>query len=321
MDAESPEEILKELRGHGKPFGFVLLAVQVADSADDVQRLISYGIGRKRPPKPLSPLPHIGIWLRMYRSHRQFNNDIGQAFGFSQDLTATNVQADLRLLSKASKDEIEKETADLSEEELKEFLLPFVGVPFPPDDRTLRALLDDLDSDAQPDQANEPDVFDGLLASPTGQFFIRVWLPCWILYRTYPPLLLRQARLGNHDALDKLIRLDKSVMPDPVIAQHLHEIMHNGTRSDQKRFSKAMPNGPKVKLTKKSVRLGLAGLISQLALQAQCRVTAPEITRLFDAISRVRSQKIDTSLSPSPDTMKRAIQRNRDWPSIPPHTR
>tara|TARA_R110002111_G_scaffold67833_2_gene110314 strand:+ start:26231 stop:27190 length:960 start_codon:yes stop_codon:yes gene_type:complete len=307
------------LIGNGKPLGFVLLAVQIAAGADNVQSLVSWGISRTKPPMPLPPLPHVSEWLKIYRNHLPFINAIGIAHGFPAELTFTDIQASLRLQAKATPEEIEAEVKEMTHEEKKQFVQLFQGIPFPPDDRTLKALLDQLDDEAEPETDDSPNLFDELIASATGQFYIRVWLPCWILHRTYPQLLLRQARLGDHDALDKLLRLDKSIVRDPGIAALWHEIMHNGTRSEKSRFSNAMAGSPKAELTPKSVRLGLAGLISQLSIQAHCKVTSPEITDLFDAISKVRSARIDTALSPSPDAMKKAVQRNRNWPSIPDH--
>lgn len=316
---DETQSALKLLRGNGKPLGFVVLAVQIAAGADDMKTLLSWGIGRTKPPRPLPPLPHVDEWLSLYRNHRAFNDEIFAAFNLFPDLTASEIQEGLRLHTKATQEEIETDVKEMTKEEQEQFMMFFRGIPFPPDQQSLKAMLDNLDTEAKPDTEDDADPFDDLLKSATGQFYIRVWLPCWILHRIYPQLLLRQARLSDQDALDKILRLDKSIVHDPGIAAVWHDIMHNGTRSNKNRFTNAMADGPKGKLSHKTMRIGLAGLISQFALLFQCRVTAPEIAKLFDAISQVRAGRIDTHLPKSPQAVYQGIYRNSDWPSITPH--
>jgi hypothetical protein len=51
-----------------------------------------------------------------------------------------------------------------------------------------------------------PDSGDPLGAAEN-QFFMRVWLPCWMLYGEHPPRLMRRARQGDMNALQDLLRL------------------------------------------------------------------------------------------------------------------
>tara|TARA_R110002072_G_scaffold98538_3_gene216785 strand:- start:331 stop:1278 length:948 start_codon:yes stop_codon:yes gene_type:complete len=312
MEPLTTESALKKLRGNGKPLGFVIVAVLIADSSDMLFELVSIGIGKIKPARRLPPLPHIDAWMRMYRSHRFFTNQIASSIGLPAELFATEILDEMRALSRASESEIADLTNELSEQEIAQFLRPLLGVPFPPETQMLKKMLLDHNTKTEDDS----EIVDELYESVSVQFFIRVWMPCWVLYRELPGILIRKSRLGDHDSLDKLLRLDKSVVHDPRIAQIWHDIMHNGSKSDRKRFKNAMADGPKVKLTARSLKLGLAGLISQLAIQSRSPVTSIEIRKLFDSISKIRSGGIDTSMPESPDAMRKDLQRQRNWPPI-----
>lgn len=181
----------------------------------------------------------------------------------------------------------------------------------------MRTILGNVEAAWECECAEDEALFDRLFASAAGQYWLCVWLPCVMYYRTYPPLLLRRAREGDDDALDRLLRLDESVVADPGILRRWHEIMHNGSGAERRRMLTAIAGRPKGRLDRKAMRLGLSGLISQFAIGFGCRVTAPEIKALFDAVERVRSGRIDTSLPESAEAYSKAVQRNRSWPSLP----
>lgn len=313
------EDAFAVLRGDGQPWLFVVFSVLIATSADKVRNLIGWTVYGETPPAPLPAGPPIDAWAKLYRRHRAMQDGIGRGLGFSADDSASALLGELRAGSKLPPEEIEAEIAKFSPKEQVDLIRPYIGIPFPPDDATLRAMLEEFDADAEPADAEDDTLLDALFASPAGQFFFRVWWPCWILYREFPPRLLREARLGDLDALDKLLRLDKLIISEPRIARVIHRVMTTGTASEQRRITQALSCRPKVQLTDKAIRAGLGALISQLATLFHTKVTAPEIQGLFDAIERVRSGNPADQAVPPGEAWSKAIQRNRNWPEFKGH--
>lgn len=309
-------EILKQLRGNGQPFLFVHLAVTIASAPDEVRQLLSWLTRASKLPANIPPPPPLADWLPLYRSHRVLQASVIPALGFPPELTNAGLD-ELRAIHRVPPEELHQEAAQLTREEQEDVIRPFVGVPFPPDDATIRAMLAEQEAEAEStDDGDGP--FDAFWTSPAGQFYFRVWLPCWLLYRELPPRLLRRARLGDLDALDKLLRLDKSVVHDPKIAERVHQLTHTGAKRDRDQILEAIKGDPKARLGPTTMRYGLAGMISQLAAVFQTRVTAPQIAQLFDAIERVRTgEQTDTKI-PAGEAFAKAIQRNRNWPSLRP---
>lgn len=315
-----PNQAFALLRGNGQPWLFVKLAIQIAASADMLRDIIRWTAYGDTPPSQLPPRPPMREWIAMYRKHRTLQNGVAAGMGLPAELATSGILDELRAVPHMSRDEIASEIAELSPDVLREMLRPFIGVPFPPDDATLRAMLNELDAGAQSGTPEEESLFDALLASPAGQYFLRVWWPCWVLYREYPPRLLRAARLGDLDALDRLLRLDKFVVHDPGVARLIGNVMSGGSANARKQVLNAIDGRPKVKLTDSGLRAGLAGLISQFAFLFYSKVTAPEIQALFDAIERVRTGgPADTKISAAGEAWSKAVQRARTWPGFPTH--
>lgn len=312
------DQALALLRGKGQPLSFVLAAVQIASSPDDVRELMGCTVFGERPARPWSPRPPVRAWMTMYRRHRRMQDELAAGSGLPVELTASGVMGALRAAPQLTREEIAAEVASLSPEEQRSFLRLLTGVPFPPDDATLRDMLAALDAHSGSNGPKDEPAFGALMASATGQFFFRVWWPCWILYHTYPPVLLRAARGGDLESLDRLLRLDKYVVHDPGVARVVGDVMSSRSTNNKKRICNALVGHPTVKLTDASIRAALAGLISQLAFLFGTKVTAPQIQKLFDLIARVRTgELIDVNLPESSETWSKGVQRARTWPSLP----
>lgn len=330
------DEAFHLLRGDGQPYAFVVLATEIAASADKVVYILRVLTGREKPPSPLPPVPGVEDWLPLYRRHRLMTDRMWSSCGLAAAVDEAgegeplpdgvrldfNAMMDgLRELSRGDPAVVREALAmmrELDPEAPMNMLRQLSGVPFPPKVETVRLILQDMDTDATDPEDDAG--FESMLADAGGQFYFRVWLPCWILYREYPGQLLRKARLGDDDAFERLLRLDKSVQHDPVLSRRLHEVDWNGSKRDRDRFRAALAGDPKGTIDAKSVRYGLAGLISQLATVFKTSVTAPKIQELFDAVERAKSGEVDRSI-PSGEAFTKAIQRNRDWPSMPKRRR
>lgn len=300
---------------------FVSLAVTIASSSHFLRNLIRQTAFGEELPNPLPPPPPIPVWISMYRSHRRMQNALAIADGIPEELNASDMLDAMREASRMPQEElaaeIEAEIAHFSQEQLREIVAPFLRVPFPPEEATLRAMLNEIETVSQCSDSNEDDMLDAALESPEGQYFLRVWWPCWFVYREYPPRLLRAARQGHIDALDRLLRLDKFIVGDPRIAKRLGEYLSTGTSGQRKQLTAALVGKPKKRLTDKAIRSGLGALISQLAFLFRTSVTAPQIEELFNRIERVRSGRLADPAVPTGENWAKALQRNRDWPSLP----
>jgi hypothetical protein len=56
--------------------------------------------------------------------------------------------------------------------------------------------------------ANQEDLPDDVMMSPTMIFILAVYFTSWLIYRQPPVILLRKARQGNIDDIENLLRLD-----------------------------------------------------------------------------------------------------------------
>ncbi len=313
----SPDEAFKLLRNSGQPWLFVILAVQIASSADWLRDLIRITVLGKKQLNPLPSRPPLSQWIKMYRNHRKMQNAVAIADGIPEELNASDTLDLLRQIPQMDHDEIKEVITQCTEEEKRAIVRIFMGVPFPPDEPTLRTYLDELDSTSVLENSEEERGFDAAIGTPELQYFIRVWLPCWVLYREYPPLLLRSARLGDIGALDRLLRLDKYIIGDPVIARRMSNIYATGTTSQRTQITSALGGKPKPRLTDKALRSGLGALISQLAYVFKTSVTAPQIEELFNRIEQVRTGRLHDPAVPTAETWSKAVRRQRNWPSLP----
>lgn len=132
--------------------------------------------------------------------------------------------------------------------------------------------------------------------SPEFHFFIKVFIPCLILHRTSPAVLLRRSRNGDIDCLEKLLQLDSSIIFDERIAQLTHRL-RDTTPSKHRRIieSPSKPAGRKVNIQK--IKIFFSEYISYLSREVDHALTEPEIRALFDAVAKDRgTADIDTDL-------------------------
>jgi hypothetical protein len=174
---------------------------------------------------------------------------------------------------------------------------------------------------------------------PEVQFFLRVYWPCRIEYGVAFEDLLRQARAGDIAALENLLRLDKAALEDRKVREHYHKAVSEGNAARVKRLNDALAGQPLRRLTPQKVKVSLAGLVHKYCAQwdrcnrraekiahegrlrlkfPKVALTAPDIQRLFDAVSLDFKGHPDTDLTPSPHGFYMALKREWEfWPDIP----
>ena len=161
----------------------------------------------------------------------------------------------------------------------------------------------------QLEKSNPGGIATEIISKPEFYFWIRVYLPCWLLYGELPGRLLRKSRQGNIDALDKLIRLDSSTIFDPKISI----LVHSYRAYDKKKHDiiiSAFSNPPKTRTTIRRLKAFIAALIKVTSFAFDHELTEPQIRGLFDAIAKDQGTgEIDPHIPDSPHAFYMAIQR------------
>lgn len=316
-----PRALLRMLRGDDVPWVFMVEAVRIAATADKLLPIIRSAVYRGSPSFGLAA-PPVRPWLGLYRRHREIDRMLGVAEGVPDEVLDSDLASVLRqfALTYDQSDLVELRSiiAEAMPPAQRELIgRALLGVPFPPSVATIRTLLDGFEAEASLDDLDSVAAFESQLTTLPARFYMLVWLPCWVLHRTYPALLMRAAREGDPDALDRLLRLDKLALSEPRIASVVDGVMRTGRRAARQRVASAISGVPRTRLTKKAMRAGLGALIADIADAMDLRVTAPQIGVLFDRIERVRSGAAADPDIPAGESWSKAIQRNRSWPGIP----
>ena len=193
--------------------------------------------------------PNLKKWLSFYRDHRKLTNEALAYF--------------------------EEAGTDLS-------LLPNL---YGKQDAFSTEVLDVLiDSDSKAIPSELPDL--GQFAFPLSMAFnILVWFPCMFLYGNYPPALLRKARHGDLEVLCDLIRIDRSVLFDPVISQRVHTWTMQQQEYKLNRVGSAFAKGIKEIPTRK-VKIAWAQYAYDAATTIGMPIEAPQVRALFDAFAQ-----------------------------------
>lgn len=268
------------------------------------------------------PLPSIKQWLSLYRSNRRLQDYFITRFrslGGFYEILAESISAllfqrryRLKIGNAAFIKEVRQEIENLSTDDRLKLVEAF--------QEAYSTSLDEVNSDINGpvDEPLEQKVLSAI-KEPEALFLAGILFPCWILYQVHPAKLFRQARLGNINAMDKLLRIDKSVLNDPKIGEHFHKIVNQKKRSQFDRLTQAIQKGPEGKITLQKIKMLIAGFISKASQALGRRLSAPEIRSLFDAIAQDNGRgDIDTDIPDSPEAFAKAIRRERSfWKIIP----
>jgi dGTP triphosphohydrolase len=156
--------------------------------------------------------------------------------------------------------------------------------------------------------------FMNSIKNPELIFFFRVQAPCFMLYGTYPHMLLKKAQADDDEALEKLIRLDKSIIFDPKISEIIHQAQVLKAQAKMTMIKKAFISNPKSKFSMKKVKCLMGGLISYFSIKMNQKLSAAEIRKLFDAIARDKTDDIDHDLGDLVGAVfEKPIQRSRSF--------
>ena len=274
-------------------------------------------------------LPPTQKWLGLYRNHRKLYNGFVTAFRSLNDECAKLIDFyeliinAFHQIGKMTKEEFKDQIKKVPPEELQK---ETENVRKAFNEYNQFIMEDDVGGKSDKHQitdTEEKKKIRRFLQTPEVMFYLRVWVPCVFLYGIYPPHLLMKARHGDEDALEKLLRLDKSVIDDPKIMEIFHQSAVAKQRSKMSLMTQAMQRAPKVKLNLQTIKYSIAGLISIISIALGQKLQTVEINRLFDAIACDTGKGvIDEDLSVSPETFEKAVQRARSfWQVIPRRTK
>jgi hypothetical protein len=177
------------------------------------------------------------------------------------------------------------------------------------------------------DLMSEDGLGEKVMESAHMLFFMEVLLPCHVEYQCTPLALLKHARQGDLNSVEKLIRLDPTMIHDPKVAIWMNEGMRQNRLARAESALHWGKDGLGGRFDAMAVRQTFAGLISFLGdtlcfrnhdgKLEQRGLTAAEILKLFDAVNADRRELGSTYPDVEgwhdmyPDSWKKQIQRRR----------
>lgn len=249
------------------------------------------------------PLPSLKTWIKLYNNPKRIGKALLNALGNVNDDTAK--EADFLKLLNEEAGKMQK-NGEKYKAELEKI---------PPDERQKKfeehkeLVINDFVSEPTEKEGTE---FRKNLPTPEFIFFMRVLVPCFSLYGIYPVDLLRQAQNGDDDALEKIIRLDKSIIFEPKISEIIHQAQVMKKQERMTMIKKAFISKPKVTMNMRTIKCHFGGLISYLSMAIKQKITAADIWRLYDAISLDMNDDVDQDLGDmNEETFAKAIQEAR----------
>lgn len=240
------------------------------------------------------PLPSLKTWLKLYKNPRRIGNallnamqdingDTAKEVKILKDLNEGAIQ--LQKNPKIIQDEIKR----LTENEWKE--INETGNKKM--EELFERVIDDLVEDFN---KKENDKFKKNFIKPEFIFFFRVMAPCFTIYKTYPLELLKKAKSGDDEALEKLVRLDKSIIFEPKISEIIHQAQALKEQARISMIKTAFTSPPNPLLRMSTIKIHLGGLISYFSIALKQKINAIDIWKLYDAISLDRTDDIDYDL-------------------------
>jgi len=285
--------------------------LEIAGASEYIHELINSVSKGKRIEGDV-PLPKLKTWLKLYKNQKRIGKALLNAMA-QYDQESAKIVDVLNTLNKGAtliksnpekcKSEFERMTTDEKQTSFEQSMMMF--------EELQKIIINDLHGEVNEAQRNQ---FKSSIKSPEMIFFFRVQAPCFILYGTYPHMLLKKAQAGDDDALEKLIRLDKSIIFEPKISEIIHQAQALRAQARMSIIQKAFIGKPKTKFSIKKVKILLGGLISYFSIKMNQKLSAIEIRNLFDAIALDNNDDIDQDLGNMVgEPFEKAIQRSRSF--------
>ncbi len=155
-------------------------------------------------------------------------------------------------------------------------------------ERHIDCLLFDREANEKP-----PEIIYKGLATPDIQFFVRVYCPCFMAYKTTPIKLLEEAKQPDFKAalpaLKKLLPLDPALANVEPFKTIIHQFRHDPAHAhDFHLITSALQSRPFPRLRLAKIRANGAALVSVVAKGLRIRLTKKELWKLEEAVARDR---------------------------------
>lgn len=265
------------------PF-IVYVALMIVDFAKEYYEL-SESVHKGKRLEGDIRLPSLKTWLKLYSNPKRIGKVLFNALGINNNDTG-----------KSNKEKT-NEDSDAENEDLKENAIDFFTSEIPEEYR--KEFLKNL---------TKPEII----------FFLRVFAPCFSLYQAYPIELLRKAKCGDDKALEKLIRLDKSIIFDPKISEIIHQSQALKEQARMSMIKTAFSSQPKA-MKMETIKCQLGGLVSFISESLKQKLNPSDIKKLYDAIAqdlRVDMHDQDLHKMTVPTFAKRINRNHLMWKSI-----
>lgn len=155
---------------------------------------------------------------------------------------------------------------------------------------------------------------DEALRLPEFQFFLLVGIPSFLEYGQSPWRIYANARRGDKESLDALLRLDKTVLSDPAIGNIAARFGMQRSEFDIELVAKAYQGVPVTKQTARKIKARLAARMQDVAKGMGYELRPSPIRELFDALSKDRTgdpHAIDTDIHDDPGAWRQAVKQER----------
>lgn len=293
----------------GRPPFIALFATQIATFAREIPEILNHQ-KKHRFLTHTFPVPDLPSWHALYRSHRRYFDPFlemaYQASPLGQQLISLSVA--LKDLSRHLEQVKEQGITPEQVKEAQEYWNGLLRMAF----TDIQEEIDDapLTPEMRLTVQRYRDNDETAVA-----FLFLVAFPCWLLYKEWPSTLYHKAIRGDYSAIHKLLRLDPFTLHDPSIGRQIQLFRIQGRQTLYEELLSAPIKPIKVKLTSRTIKDMLAGLISLMADTLKQPLTSTEIRDLFDAVAQDTAKRdIDTTLPESQEAYLKVIQRNRpDW--------
>ena len=295
----------------GKPFIIALLAPQLAITARDIHESFQ-NTKQRRIFKHQFPFPHLPTWSAMYRSHRKPLIFLRQLFANFSGFGAESIEFGENVLDEAREFSRNKHTE--------------IQIPTPEDIRQIKPVMENMlteslqeikdDLSPHPVDPVQKEQMLTLLQhmNMESSFFVLVTVPCWLIYRTSPTRLYRKARQGNFDALEKLLSLDPLMLHDPTIGKQIQKFRLNNKSGKYENLLAATLKDHHLNVTPQQMKYAAGGLLSAFAVVMKQKLTAPDIQKLFNAVSNDFDGKLyDPDLAVGSSFARRIFSYRKDW--------
>lgn len=152
-----------------------------------------------------------------------------------------------------------------------------------------------------------------------GMAFVHcVLVPCMLEYQAAPHELYDKAIEGNHEALERLVNLDKNIITNHKIAPIWMKLASNPTTHRFKRISKALSEKPNSRMNTRTTKATHAAII-ELMFQyfnnqgiINYKLSRTELFELFDNVSRdLEGAPYDYEFPDTPEARDRVVNREK----------